>query len=511
MAVLTTAAFLSKWNSRFADNSTREISEGDMREFAEDIKDSFDSILGGATVTSWLTPCQVATTANITLSGEQTIDGVLTSASRVLVKNQSTQSQNGIYVSAAGAWSRSTDADLAAELEGAAVGVTQGTTQQNTVWLQTTDNITLGTSAIVWQQIGFGFSGSITNSAANNELMKSDGTNAVSSGIISSTAGNINLGSSSSAGTTRTIATDGSGSNVNLVIDTKGTGTLTNTAESIFNDFVTEYRVDKQSTGLVNTVHNVLNVSIDTTSTGAAGAGVEILLVAPNTTGAASSIGAMRGILQNATAGVENGAITFATRSGGGAISEKVIIAGDGTVGIGDLAPTRRFEVAGSVAIKAGTSTGQIARVGGTLETDTTTTGNVGAGDDTLQTYSVPANTLSTNGDTLAGTCAGSFAANANNKRLRAKFGATTIFDSGAVAWNSGDWVLQFEITRTGAATQKAFGKLSTSNSTLYAFADYSTAAETLSGAVTLLITGEATSDNDIVKQMFKLRWEPSE
>lgn len=185
MAVLTTAAFLSKWNSRFADNTTRDISEGDMREFAEDIKDSFTSVLGDVTVTSWLSPCIVATTANITLSGEQTIDGVLTSTSRVLVKNQTTQSQNGIYVSAAGAWSRSTDADLAAELEGAAVGVTQGTTQQNTVWLQTTDSITLGTSAIVWQQIGFGFTSGLTNSAANHELMKSNGTNAVSSAIFS--------------------------------------------------------------------------------------------------------------------------------------------------------------------------------------------------------------------------------------------------------------------------------------------------------------------------------------
>lgn len=167
MAVLTTAAFLSKWNSRFADNTTRDISEGDMREFAEDIKDSFTSVLGDVTVTSWLSPCVVATTANITLSGEQTIDGVLTSGYRVLVKNQTTQSQNGIYVSAAGAWSRSTDADLAAELEGAAVGVTQGTTQQNTIWLQITDSITLGTSAIVWQQIGFGVVSGGTLGVAN--------------------------------------------------------------------------------------------------------------------------------------------------------------------------------------------------------------------------------------------------------------------------------------------------------------------------------------------------------
>lgn len=155
MAVLTAAAFFSKYSSIFADNATRNISEEDMRDFAEDIKDSFQSIAGATAITSWKDPCVVATTANITLSGEQTIDGVLTSASRVLVKNQATTSQNGIYVSAAGAWSRATDADDASELEGAAVGVNQGTTNKNTIWLQTTDNVTLGTSAIAWQQVGY--------------------------------------------------------------------------------------------------------------------------------------------------------------------------------------------------------------------------------------------------------------------------------------------------------------------------------------------------------------------
>lgn len=107
-----------------------------------------------AIVTSWKAPVAVATTADITLSGEQTIDGVLTSTSRILVKNQSTASQNGIYVTAAGAWSRSTDANAASELEGAAVTVQQGTSNGNTTWVQTTDGITLGSSNIVWSQLG---------------------------------------------------------------------------------------------------------------------------------------------------------------------------------------------------------------------------------------------------------------------------------------------------------------------------------------------------------------------
>lgn len=102
----------------------------------------------------WKDPVDVATTANITLSGEQTIDGVTTSASRVLVKDQTDQTENGLYLTAAGAWSRTSGGDSAAELQGASVLVKQGSTYANTQWQQTTDGITLGTSNIVWTQFG---------------------------------------------------------------------------------------------------------------------------------------------------------------------------------------------------------------------------------------------------------------------------------------------------------------------------------------------------------------------
>ena len=100
---------------------------------------------------------RVATTANITLSGTQTIDGVaVVAGDRVLVKNQTTGSQNGIYVVAAGAWSRATDANAAAELTSAFVFVEQGTTNKDSAWVQTADSITLDTTALTWVQ----FSGS---------------------------------------------------------------------------------------------------------------------------------------------------------------------------------------------------------------------------------------------------------------------------------------------------------------------------------------------------------------
>lgn len=95
----------------------------------------------------------VATTVDITLSGEQTIDGFLTSASRVLVKSQATPSQNGVYVSAAGAWARASDANTWDELVSAIVAVEKGTSYEDSVWLCVSDSGgTLGVTGIVWQQ-----------------------------------------------------------------------------------------------------------------------------------------------------------------------------------------------------------------------------------------------------------------------------------------------------------------------------------------------------------------------
>lgn len=94
---------------------------------------------------------RAATTANITLSGTQTIDGIaLSVGDRVLVKNQTTASQNGIYVVASGAWTRATDADEDAEVtSGLFTYVESGTSNQSTTYvLTTTGTITLGTTAL---------------------------------------------------------------------------------------------------------------------------------------------------------------------------------------------------------------------------------------------------------------------------------------------------------------------------------------------------------------------------
>lgn len=98
---------------------------------------------------------KVATTANLAaLSGLLTVDDVvLVAGDRVLVKDQTTASQNGIYDAAPGAWARSADADTSAKVTpGMTVPVEQGTTLADTIWELTTNApITLGTTALVFE------------------------------------------------------------------------------------------------------------------------------------------------------------------------------------------------------------------------------------------------------------------------------------------------------------------------------------------------------------------------
>ena len=98
--------------------------------------------------------CVAATTANITLSAPQTIDGLAVIAGvRVLVKNQTTTSQNGIYQVNAGAWTRTIDADVRDELVSAFVFIPHGSTQnRNTAWVCTIEAGTIDTATMVWNQ-----------------------------------------------------------------------------------------------------------------------------------------------------------------------------------------------------------------------------------------------------------------------------------------------------------------------------------------------------------------------
>ena len=133
---------------------------------------------------------ECATTANVNLSNGleagDAIDGVtLVSGDRVLVKNQSTATENGLYLavgSGAGAASRDPEHDTIAELSGGMVVVNQGTANDNKIFLCTTDSDgSLGSTSITYTTITPQNVGTVTSIATGTGI---DGGTITSSGTI---------------------------------------------------------------------------------------------------------------------------------------------------------------------------------------------------------------------------------------------------------------------------------------------------------------------------------------
>ena len=130
---------------------------------------------------------KAATTANITLSGAQTIDGVsIVAGDRVLVKNQTAQADNGIYVAASGAWARSSDANTWAELVSAYTFVEEGATYADTGWVCTVNQGgTLGSTAVTWSQ----FSGAGTYQAGTGLTLTGNIFSITNTGVTAASYG----------------------------------------------------------------------------------------------------------------------------------------------------------------------------------------------------------------------------------------------------------------------------------------------------------------------------------
>ncbi len=157
-------------------------------------KQYIDSVAVG--VRDFKDSVRAVTTAAITLSGAQTIDGVsIIAGDRVLVKNQVTGSQNGIYVAAAGAWARSSDADSSAEVTSGLYLISEeGSTYAGSAFILATANpIVLNTTSLsftLFQPAG-------TISGTTNRIT-------VSSGVIDIDAAYIGQASITTLGTVAT-------------------------------------------------------------------------------------------------------------------------------------------------------------------------------------------------------------------------------------------------------------------------------------------------------------------
>lgn len=152
-------------------------------------------------------PCRVATTANITLSGLQTIDGISVAADdRVLVKDQSAATENGIYKASSGNWTRAVDVDGANEIvKGTIVLVNEGTVGAGTQFrCSATDPLTPGTSSLSFTSVtvsGTGFSTYLASPPAIGGTSAAAGafTTLSASGLISANGGQIAFPASQNA------------------------------------------------------------------------------------------------------------------------------------------------------------------------------------------------------------------------------------------------------------------------------------------------------------------------
>jgi phage-related tail fiber protein len=169
---------------------------------------------------------RATTTSNITLSGTQTIDGVaLIAGDRVLVKDQTTANQNGIYVVAAGSWSRASDADNSPAGEvtaGMYAFIEEGTNYASSGWVLATANpITLGTTNLSFQQ--FNGLGQLT---AGTGLTKTGSTLSITaSGVTAGTYSSMTVDTTGrvTAGTNPGYIT--ANQNITVSGDVTGSGT----------------------------------------------------------------------------------------------------------------------------------------------------------------------------------------------------------------------------------------------------------------------------------------------
>ena len=129
-----------------------------------------------------------------------------------------------------------------------------------------------------------------------------------------------------------------------------------------------------------------------------------------------------------------------------------------------------------------------------------TAVGNVGTGEDNLGQYALPPSSMVATGDTLKVSAWGTTANNANAKTLKFYFGSSLVLSSALTTGQAGTWGLEAEIVRTGPNAQRCYARLIQGGGTVLTNVSYVAASQSESLEIVAKITGEGTSNHDILQ-----------
>lgn len=277
---------------------------------------------------------RAATSTNITLSGNQTIDGVsVVAGDRVLVKNQSTQSENGVYVVNAGAWARATDMNSWEKTIGYTAQVAEGTAWAGMTFISnTTVGGTLNSTVVAW------------NSAGSTGFNTANGAGALGS---------------NTAGTTNTATGADS-----LLLNLTGSYNTANGVNSLYSNTSGSYNTANGyrslyfNTGNYNTATGYRSLYLNSTGNNNTAAGYNALTntTGSNNTGIGFSAGSAITTGSNNVVIGSNTGLNFATDSNNISISdgsgnERIRVVSSGNVGVGIASPIYKLDVAGDVNV----------------------------------------------------------------------------------------------------------------------------------------------------------------
>lgn len=271
-----------------------------------------DAITGDGETVAYKAPCRLATTANIALSGLQTIDGSMTVADdRVLVKNQTTMSQNGIYIVSSGNWQRARDFDSDRDVtKGTRMTVVEGAVNYGReFWITSANPNTVGTSNItIAESLSSNSGGNAAAAAASAAAAAASATAA--SGSATAASGSASA-ASSSAGAAATSASSASTSASTATTQASNAAGSASSAATSATNAGNSATAAAGSASAASTSASSASTSASTATTQASNASTSATNAANSATAAANSVAALPYNFSTTTTDADPGAGVF--------------------------------------------------------------------------------------------------------------------------------------------------------------------------------------------------------